>query len=76
MKAEILGKEGEESEWMKKKLRKKPSGKGLRADATVENIREGENTNRKTPHKITVSCMLLENDPTERKPENGSRRQN
>jgi len=37
---------------MKKKLRKKQSEKGLRADATVANIREGENTNRKTPHNI------------------------
>jgi hypothetical protein len=37
---------------MRKKLRKKPFGKGLRADATVANIREGENTNRKTPHNI------------------------
>lgn len=38
---------------MKKKLRKKPFVKGLRADATVANIREGENTNLKTPHNIT-----------------------
>jgi len=38
---------------MKKKLRKKPFGKGLKADATVANIREGENTNLKTPHNIT-----------------------
>jgi len=38
---------------MKKKLRRKPFGKGLRADAIVANIREGENTNRKTPHNIT-----------------------
>jgi len=39
-------------------MKKKPFGKGLRADATVANIREGENTNRKTPHNITVSCLL------------------
>jgi len=38
---------------MRKKLRRKPFGNGLRADATVANIREGENTNRKTPYNIT-----------------------
>ena len=54
---------------------KKPSKKGLRADATVANTREEENTNRKTPYNtLSVSC-LLENDITERKPENRSRRQ-
>jgi hypothetical protein len=37
---------------MKKKLRRKSFGKGLRADATVANIREGENSNRKTLHSI------------------------
>ena len=37
---------------MKKKLRKKPSEKGLRADDMVANIREEENTNRKTPHNL------------------------
>jgi len=34
---------------MRKKLKKKPSRKGLKADATVANIREEGNTNRKTP---------------------------
>jgi hypothetical protein len=42
--------QGEEAEWMKKKLRKKPYKKGLKADDTVANIREEENTNPKTPH--------------------------
>jgi len=50
--AEVLG-TGGISIWMTKKLRRKPFGKGLRADATVANTREGENTNRKTPHNIT-----------------------
>ena len=39
---------------MKKKLRKKPFGKGLRADGTVANIREEENTNLKTLHNLIV----------------------
>jgi hypothetical protein len=57
VKAEILGKEGEEASWIRKKLRKMPYGKGLRVDATAANTREGENTNRKTPHNITVSIL-------------------
>ena len=60
---------------MKKKLKTKPSKKELRAEATVANTGEEENTNRKTPYNIlSVSC-LLENEITERKPENRSRRQ-
>jgi len=50
---------GERIEWIRKRLRRKPSGKGLRADATAANIREGENTNRKTPHNITALYSLL-----------------
>jgi len=55
------------------KLRKKQSGKELRVDATVANIREEENTNPKIPHNIPVYYMMLENDPAERKPKKGSR---
>jgi len=51
VKAEFLG-QGEEARWIRKKLRKKPSEKGLRADDMVANIREEENTNRKIPHSL------------------------
>ena len=37
---------------MKRKLKKRPFEKGLRADDTVVNIKEGENTNKKTPHNL------------------------
>jgi hypothetical protein len=39
---------------MRKRLRKRQFEKGLRVDDTRANIREGENTNQKTPHNITV----------------------
>jgi len=37
---------------MRKKLRKKPFEKGLRADDIRANIREEENTNPKTLHSL------------------------
>jgi hypothetical protein len=37
---------------MKKKLRKKPSKKGLNPDDILANTKEEENTNRKPPHKL------------------------
>ena len=43
---------------MRKKLRKRPFEKGLRAGDTRANIREGENTNQKTPHNAISSCLL------------------
>ena len=66
----FIGMGGKKSTLMK--LRKKLSGKELRVDATVANIREEENTNPKIPINIPV-CMMLENDPAERKPKKGSR---
>lgn len=53
MKAELLG---EETQWMKKKLRKKPSKKGSKADDTLANTKEEENTNQKTPRKLHPIC--------------------
>ena len=53
---------------MQRKQKKKLSENGLKAGATVANIREEENTNQKTPRSFTVSMMLLENDSTETKP--------
>ena len=50
--------------WIKKKLRLRPSGKGLRADVTLASTREEENTKRKTLYSFTK----LEFDVTERKP--------
>ena len=37
---------------MMRKLRRRPSEKGLRVDATLESIREEANTKRKTPHSL------------------------
>ncbi len=43
---------------MRKRLRRKQSRNGLRADATVANIKEEENTSRKTLRNLTASYML------------------
>ncbi len=55
---------------MKKKLRRKPFEKGLRAGDTRANIREGENTKQKTPHKNMF--LPAGESLTETKPENSS----
>ena len=65
--------QGDCAPWMQKRLKKKLSGNGLRAGATVANIREGESTKRKTLHDSAVFVMLLENGSTETKHENSSR---
>ncbi len=42
---------------MKKKLKKRPFEKGLRADDTVANTKGEENTNKKTPHNLSSYLM-------------------
>jgi hypothetical protein len=45
---------------MKRKQRKKPFEKGLEAGGTRANIREGENTNKKTQHNPLIFACWRE----------------